>query len=158
MSVTGSVAEAQEISEFKESIEKMKAENALLREMISQSSEEDVTKYLSDKEKETLKTMNTLSNKLTEQSVFVKDILNQPVMEVIHNWSAIHQDILRDTTDLLNNSNIMDDIQTSEHWWTPIFNFLKEFVNIVTAEERMFYVGLTIVFIGLIFVFINITN
>jgi hypothetical protein len=158
MSVTGSVAEAQEISEFKELIEKMKAENALLREMISQSSEEDVTKYLSDKEKETLKTMNTLSNKLTEQSVFVKDILNQPVMEVIHNWSAIHQDILRDTTDLLNNSNIMDDIQTSEHWWTPIFNFLKEFVNIVTEEERMFYVGLTIVFIGLIFVFINITN
>ena len=52
----------------------------------------------------------------------------------------------------------MDNIQKNDKWWVPISEFLREFIKILTDGERMFYVGLTIVFIGIIFVFVNVTD
>jgi hypothetical protein len=139
-------------------IDKLQAEVQLLKEMLSEQNDEDLEQYLSDREKNLLTKMNTMSNKITEQSAFVKDILNKPVMDIITNWSATHQDILKDTADLFTKSNVMDNIQKNDKWWVPISEFLREFIKILTDGERMFYVGLTIVFIGIIFVFVNVTD
>ena len=142
-----------------EQIKKLQAEVALLKSLIAgQDGDEDLEEYLSDRERSLLKKMDTMSNKITQQSEFVKDIMNKPVMDIIHSWSAAHQDILRDTADLVTKSNPMENIKNTNKWWLPIGDFLREFINILTGEERMFYVGLTIIFIGLIFVFINVTN
>ena len=141
-----------------EQIKKLQAEVQLLKDMLSEQNDEDLEQYLSDRERGLLKKMNTMSNKITEQSAFVKDIMNKPVMEIVNNWSATHQDILRDTADLFTKSNVMENIQKNDKWWVPIGLFLKEFIKIITDGERMFYVGLTIVFIGLIFVFVNVTG
>ena len=145
-----------------EHIRKLQAEVQLLKSMISEEkasgSDEDLEMYLSDKERTLLKKMDTMSNKITAQSEFVKDIMNKPVMEIVHNWSAAHQDILRDTADLFTKSNVVENMKTNNKWWQPLGSFLKRFMNIITNEERMFYVGLTVLFIGLIFVFINITS
>lgn len=143
-----------------EQIKKLQAEVLLLKNIIAEgdTSGEDLEMYLSDKERTLLKKMNTMSNKITQQSAFVKDILNKPVMEIIHNWSAAHQDILHDTSDLFTQTNIVENMKNNNKWWQPLGIFLKKFIYILTHEERMFYVGLTVLFIGLIFVFINITN
>ena len=141
-----------------EKIDKLQAEVQLLKEMLSNQNDGDLEQYLSEREKNLLTKMNTMSNKITEQSVFVKDILNKPVMEIINNWSATHQDILKDAADLFTKSNVMDNIQKNDKWWVPISDFLREFIKILTDGERMFYVGLTIVFIGIIFVFVNVTE
>ena len=141
-----------------EKIDKLQAEVQLLKEMLSNQNDGDLEQYLSEREKNLLTKMNTMSNKITEQSAFVKDILNKPVMEIINNWSATHQDILKDATDLFTKSNVMDNIQKNDKWWVPISDFLREFIKILTDGERMFYVGLTIVFIGIIFVFVNVTE
>ena len=89
---------------------------------------------------------------------YTQDIMNKPVMEIVNNWSATHQDILKDTADLFTKSNVIENIQKNDKWWVPIGEFLREFIKILTDGERMFYVGLTIIFVGLIFVFVNITN
>jgi hypothetical protein len=141
-----------------EQIKKLQAEVQLLKDMLSEQPDEDLEQYLSNRERGLLKKMNSMSNKITEQSTFVKDIMNKPVMEIVNNWSATHQDILRDTTDLFTKSNVMENIQKNDKWWIPIGEFSKEFLKILTGGERMFYVGLTIVFIGLIFVFVNVTG
>ena len=141
-----------------EQIKKLQAEVELLKEMLSDEKNENLEQYLSDRERGLLKKMNKMSNKITEQSAFVKDIMNKPVMEIVNNWSATHQDILRDTADLFTKSNVIENIQKEDKWWIPIGQFLKEFIKIITNGERMFYVGLTIVFIGLIFVFVNVTG
>jgi hypothetical protein len=141
-----------------EQIKKLQAEVQLLKNMFSEQKDENLEQYLSDRERGLLKKMNTMSNKITEQSGFVKDIMNKPVMEIVNRWSATHQDILRDTADLFTKSNVIENIQKNDKWWIPIGRFLKEFIKILSNDERMFYVGLTIVFIGLIFVFINVTN
>ena len=144
-----------------EQIRKLQAEVQLLKSMIAESKNEDnedLEMYLGDKERAVLKKMNTMSNKITAQSEFVKDIMNKPVMEIVHNWSAAHQDILHDTADLFTRSNVIEKMQNNNKWWQPLGSFLKQFINIITNEERMFYVGLTVLFIGLIFVFINITS
>ena len=148
-------------TDTEEQVKKLQAEIQLLKSMISEerdTNDEDLELYLSDKERATMKKLNTISNKITEQSAFVKDILNKPVMEIIHNWSAAHQDILHDTTDLFTQTNVIEKIKNNNKWWQPLGTFLKQFINILTSGERMFYVGLTVLFIGLIFVFINITN
>jgi superfamily II RNA helicase len=141
-----------------EQIKKLQAEVELLKDMLSDEKDENLEQYLSDRERGLLKKMNNMSNKITEQSTFVKDIMNKPVMEIVNNWSATHQDILRDTADLFTKSNVIENVQKEDKWWIPIGQFFKEFVKIITSGERMFYVGLTIVFIGLIFVFVNVTG
>lgn len=144
-----------------EQIEKLKAEVQLLKSIIAEekdTSGENLEQYLSEQEREKLKNMNILSNKITENSSFVKDIMNKPVMEIVHNWSAAHQDILHDAADLFTQSNIIENMKNENKWWKPLGSFLKKFIHILTNEERMFYVGLTVLFIGLIFVFINISN
>ena len=120
--------------------------------------DEDLDRYLSEREVNLLNKLNTTSNKITEQSAFVKDILNKPIIDIVHNWSETHQDVLKDTADLFTKSNVMQNIQTNDKWWVPIREFLGEFIKIVTKGERMFYVGLTVIFIGLIFVFVNVTE
>jgi hypothetical protein len=147
-----------QLTTHEEQIKKLQAEVQLLKDMLSEQTDEDLEQYLSDREKGLLTKMNTMSNKITEQSAFVKDIMNKPVMEIVHKWSSAHQNILRDTADLFTKSNVMENIQKEDKWWIPIGSFLREFIKIITGGERMFYVGLTIVFIGLIFVFINVTN
>jgi hypothetical protein len=147
-----------QMATHEEQIKILQAEVQLLKDMLSEQNDEDLEQYLSDRERGLLKKMNTMSNKITEQSTFVKDIMNKPVMEIVNNWSATHQDILRDTADLFAKSNVMVNIQKNDKWWIPIGQFFKEFIKIITDGERMFYVGLTIVFIGLIFVFVNVTN
>ena len=56
----------------------------------------ELEEYLSARELKLLKKLNTASNTITEQSAFVKDILNKPIIDIIHNWSETHQDILKD--------------------------------------------------------------
>ena len=143
-----------------EQIEKLQAEVQILKKLVAETQEldEEAEEYLSDREKKLLTQMNSMSNKITEQSAFVKDIMNKPVMEIVHNWSATHQDILHDTADLVTKSNLIEEIKTNDKWWVPIGDFLKQFINIITSGERMFYVGMTVLFIGLIFVFVNITE
>ena len=145
-------------TDYDTQINKMKAENDLLRSLLANNKDANLENYLSDKEKTTLNNLNTLSNKLTEQSAFVKDVLNQPVRNIIHNWSATHQDILYDTIDLFSNSNIVDNVKNTNKWWGPIGKILKDLLYIFTGGERMFYMGMTVLFIGLIFVFVNITH
>ena len=144
--------------DVREQMMKLQAEVQLLKDMLSEQTDENLEEYLSDRERNLLKKMNTMSNKITEQSAFVKDIMNKPVMEIVNNWSATHQDILKDTADLFTKSNVIENIQKNDKWWVPIGEFLREFIKILTDGERMFYVGLTIIFVGLIFVFVNITN
>ena len=142
-----------------EQIKILQAEVRLLKDMLAeQGNNEDLEQYLSTRERSLLNKMNTMSNKITQQSEFVKDIMNKPVMDIVHNWAGTHQEILQDTTDLFTKSNIMENVQNADKWWIPIGTFLKEFLNILTQGERMFYVGLTILFIGLIFVFVNVTS
>jgi hypothetical protein len=148
-------------TDTEEQVKKLQAEVQLLKSMIAEerdTSGEDLEMYLSDKERVIMKKMNTMSNKITEQSVFVKDILNKPVMEIVHNWSATHQDILHDTADLFTQTNVIENMKNNNKWWQPLGTFLKQFIHILTSGERMFYVGLTVLFVGLIFVFINITS
>ena len=143
-----------------EQIEKLQAEVQILKKIVAETQEldEEAEEYLSDREKKLLTQMNSMSNKITEQSAFVKDIMNKPVMEIVHNWSATHQDILHDTADLVTKSNLIENIKNNDKWWVPIGDFFKQFINIITSGERMFYVGMTVLFIGLIFVFVNITE
>ena len=147
-----------QMATHEDKIKNLQAEVQLLKDMLSEQNDEDLEQYLSDRERGLLKKMNSMSNKITEQSAFVKDIMNKPVMEIVNNWSATHQDILRDIVDLFTKSNVMENIQNEDKFMAPIGQFLKELIKIITGGERMFYVGLTIVFIGLIFVFINVTG
>jgi len=145
-------------NESKEKIQEMIRQNNLLKSMLAENTDIDLKNYLSNNEKETLNKLNDVSNKLTEQSGFIKDIMNQPLQQIIHNWSSVHQDILNDTVDLFKKSNIIEEIKNNKQWWNPIIGFFKRFINIISMDKRMFYVGITIIFVGLIFVFINVTS
>ena len=85
-----------------EEIQKLKLE-AESKEVKENNSELDYEKYLSDKEKYTLLKLNKLSNDLNKKDTFLKDVMNQPLKDIIKNWSNTHQDILRDVTNYIQN-------------------------------------------------------
>ena len=65
-----------QMATHEEQIKKLQAEVQLLKDMLSEQNDEDLEQYLSDRERGLLKKMNTMSNKITEQSAFVKYIMS----------------------------------------------------------------------------------
>ena len=138
-------------------INELKIQTKMLKGMLEKQPDENLEQYLSDKEKETLQTLNKISNTLNTQDASLKDIMNQPIGQIIKNWSTVHQEILKDIVGYVQNSNIQSKV-TQKNWWTPITTFIYDIIRLCIINNRMFYLGLTVVFIGLIFVFVNISE
>lgn len=139
-------------------IENLENQIKLLKNMLLNVQNPELLEYLSDNEKITLNYLNNMSNTLSDQDKFIKDIMNKPLKEIIENWSLTHQDILKDFMDTFQNRDIFKDISSTTEWWNPIFKVLKDIHSILFKDDRMIYVGVTIVFIAFILVFINITS
>ena len=139
-------------------IQNLEKQLSVLKSILSDVKDPKIMEYLSEQEKKTLESLNKVSNTLNNQTAFIKDILNKPIHEILQNWSLSQQHILHDLIKVFENKNIIEEIQNDSHWWNPIFKTCKQIYDIFSKDDRMIYMGMTIVFIALILVFVNITE
>jgi len=109
--------------------------------------------YLSESEKRSLQKMNTKSNALHQ----LKDtnFLNLSLNEIIGNWSRIHLEMLHEIMGLL---RYMEESDSNN-----ILEFLRLFTQktliiLTHKNERLIYVGISLILLSGCFYFISITK
>ena len=90
--------------------------------------------YLSDSEKDTLKNVNKLSNKLQEETIKNNNIFNKTLYEILQRWSEVHQNIINELINLYNN---MDEYNKYNYWWEYILKYFKNTLDIFLKDDRI---------------------
>ena len=111
--------------------------------------------YLSSKEKDTLKKANKLSNNLSKEFIKNNNLFNKTINEILQQWSEVHQNIINELLNLYNN---MDDYSNYNFWWEYISKYFQETLNIFIKDDRIIYVGISIVLLCFTLYFIDISD
>lgn len=105
--------------------------------------------FLSEDEQKTLKLVNEKSNVLKEKKIENNNFFNKTVKDLVTEWSYHHQNMLDEVTKLTKKMNSMDDVDKTKSWLDYLKQFVFNFIEIITKDERLIYSGITIVFISL---------
>lgn len=111
--------------------------------------------YLSDNEKQTLKKINSTSNKLHKQFLKQQDFFNLSLNDIIHTWSSHHLEMIEEIIYLLNS---MEDYE-SNNIMGYIGYFVTGIIKIINKKsDRLIYLGITLIILSICFYFMSITN
>ena len=123
-------------------------------------SELDITRFLSEDEKNLLDHLNLTTNSLQQKIKRGEDALNMSLRELFKNWSKKMKNILTDIVTefhLLGEgtySKYFTDIDNTSNWLGGIGRIIKNFAYIFIKENRTIYVGITVIIIAfLLFAF-----
>ena len=132
--------------------------------------------YLSKKEKDIIQGLNTKANQSIEDSRFE----NQTIQNTFIKWSQVMSDTFKDIVDLMSNDNqenpwfVTTKKQKKEkfkinsvdknnnvkekddnNWWKFYVDKINSFIKVITKEERLIYIGITLLIFSIIFNFIS---
>ena len=113
--------------------------------------------FLSDNELETLNKLSNVSNNLRTKDIKEKKLENMTLSEVYQNWSKTHIDILKDLSKFTGSKykDYFVDIDQTEKWWKGIVLMFKDLFTVFTKDQRIIYVGMSIIFISIALFFIS---
>ena len=79
------------------------------------------------------------------------------INDLYNEWSKAHIDILKDLGKFSTKEykKYFTDIDQTENWWNGIVIISKKIINLLTKNNRIIYVGITIIFIAIFVFFIS---
>ena len=109
--------------------------------------------YPNDHEKTLLNNLNQTSNTLKDKKD--TDFFDKSLNSMLNEWSKIMSDIFHDFSTLI---YINKYIKASDNLYEFSTNIGKDIWFILTKENRLIYVGVTLIFISFILYFINVSS
>ena len=109
------------------------------------------TDYLTTREKQLLDTATTAAN---NASTIQTDVFSMTLKEILANWSNAMQTILIDISRTL---TVNEYIVKSNNVYEFITLFINKLWLIFSTNNRLMYVGMTLIFISIVVYFVNIT-
>ena len=119
---------------------------------IHEEKTDNLDDYLTDKEKLKIKELNNLSNSIDMSE---KKLLDLTFRELLVNWSNNMQTILLDISRKIDINLI---IKKSDNLYHFLNLFISMIWEIIYVDNRLIYVGITILFISFVVYFINISS
>jgi hypothetical protein len=117
------------------------------------ASELSVDKHLTNDEKNLLNNLNQTANTLKEKKK--NDLFDKSLNSMLNEWSKIMSDIFHDLSTLI---YVNKYIKISNNLYEFTSYIGKDIWHILTKEERLIYVGFTLVFISFFVYFINVSS
>lgn len=117
------------------------------------ASELSVDKHLTNDEKNLLNNLNQTANTLKEKKK--NDLFDKSLNSMLNEWSKIMSDIFHDLSTLI---YVNKYIKISNNLYEFTTYIGKDIWHILTKEERLIYVGFTLVFISFVIYFINVSS
>ncbi len=121
----------------------------------------DISKYLSNIEKNTLRRLNKTSNNLNKDIKMNNDILNLPIKTIINKWSNEMSNIIIDLTEFfseLKSDKNFNDIDNLSEILTGIIKICNKLVLIFLKDERAIYFGITLIILSFLLYIIQISS
>ena len=112
-----------------------------------------IDKHLTSDEKKLLDNLNQTANQLKEKSH--TDLFDKSLNSMLNEWSKHMSDIFHDISTLI---YINKYIKISDNLYEFASHIGKDMWFIITKENRLIYVGFTLIFISFILYFINVSN
>ena len=114
---------------------------------------------LSEEEKIKLDNLNERSNKLNK----IKDsIFDKTLRELIQLWSKYNIEVLDDMIIFFSKTDsyhkYFNDIDDTKNIYNGIKLIINDFLKILIKEERLIYIGFTVILISIIMYFIGISS
>ena len=75
--------------------------------------------------------------------------------QILSNWSNAMQNIM---LDISRNVYVSQYIRESDNAYEFIVQFITKLWQIVSTDDRLIYLGMTLIFIAMVVYFVNITN
>lgn len=117
------------------------------------ASELSVDKHLTNDEKNLLNNLNQTANTLKEKKK--NNLFDKSLNSMLNEWSKIMSDIFHDLSTLI---YINKYIKISNNLFEFTSYIGKDIWYILTKEERLIYVGFTLIFISFVVYFINVSS
>lgn len=117
------------------------------------SSNLTLDKHLTNDEKKLLDNLNQTANQLKEKKNI--NLFDKSLNSMLNEWSSIMSDIFHDLSTLI---YINKYIKTSDNLYEFVSHIGKDIWYILTKDNRLIYVGFTLIFISFILYFINVSS
>ena len=116
----------------------------------------DISLNLSLEEREYLNKINDKSNEIRRGLSMKKDFFNLSLTEILNRWATVHNEILADLSKIsYSNKWSMNRVDL---WWDNIFLLLDNIIKSVVKEERLIYVGISLIIMSILIYLIQITS
>jgi hypothetical protein len=116
----------------------------------------DISLNLSVEEREYLNKINEQSNLIRRDLSMKKDFFSLSLTEIFNRWASVHNQILEDLSKI-SYSNKWS-LNRVDLWWDNLFLLLDNVIKSVVKEERLIYVGITLIIMSLLIYLIQITS
>ena len=113
--------------------------------------------HLTDDELETLNKLSNVSNNLKKTQDQNKKLENMTIKDIYENWSESHIQIIKELSKFSGKEykKYFTDIDKTEEWWKGITLVAKDIFKIMTFDNRIIYVGITIILVAIMVFFIS---
>jgi len=116
----------------------------------------DISLNLSFEEREYLNKINDKSNEIRRGLSMKKDFFNQSLTEIFNRWSTVHNEIIEDLSKIsYSNKWAFDRVDL---WWDNIFLLLDNIFKSIVKDDRLIYVGISLIIMSILIYLIQITS
>jgi hypothetical protein len=134
----------------------MKSEAAEIKDKYTlETSMPTVDDYLTETEKLLIKNASKKANNISASTSTSSDFMSLSLTQILSNWSNAMQNIM---LDISRNISINQYIRESDNAYEFIVQFITKLWQIMSVDDRLIYLGMTLIFIATVVYFVNITN
>lgn len=134
----------------------MKSEAADIKDKYTlETSKPSAHEYLTDTEKLLIKNASKTANNISDSTSTSSDFMSLSLTQILSNWSNAMQNIM---LDISRNVSISQYIHDTENAYEFIVLLATKLWQIISIEDRLIYLGMTLIFIAMVVYFVNITN
>ena len=120
---------------------------------LDKSKDNNFDSYLTEHEKKMLKKLNQTSNFLNNEKK--KDLFDISLNSILKEWSSIMADIFHELSTMI---YVNKYIKVSDNIYEFATYISRDIWKIFTKENRLIYVGATLIFISFVIYFIHISD
>ena len=111
--------------------------------------------YLTETEKLLIKNASKKANNISMTASISSDFMSLSLTQILSNWSNAMQNIM---LDISRNVYISQYIRKSDNAYEFVVLFTTKLWQIMSFDDRLIYLGMTLIFIAMVVYFVNITN
>lgn len=111
--------------------------------------------YLTETEKLLIKNASKKANNISASASTSSDFMSLSLTQILSNWSNSMQNIM---LDISRNVSVNQYIRESDNAYEFIVQFITKLWQIMSVDDRLIYLGMTLIFIAVVIYFVNITN
>jgi hypothetical protein len=132
----------------------MKSEAADIKDKYTlETSAPSVDDYLTDTEKLLIKNASKRANNISMTAS--SDFMSLSLTQILSNWSNAMQNFM---LDISRNVSVSQYIRESDNAYEFIVQLITKLWQIMSVDDRLIYLGMTLIFIAMVVYFVNITN